>query len=289
MRKRSIRPHHLGLRPLLIGSFRDPERRHVTPQHLSQPNSSRFEFCPSSSSLPPVSTLIVASPFPHTNSICSSLKCSIRPDFHLIYWILIIRASGSPPIPPPLYPSTPSLRSLFATHHRFSKPCTMAYQLVPFEGKTLRAFYHDRQGNECLVTTFEDRMPSRSDWVSLEHTPLPPKGVPSPAWNHEGYEYHAFLPKDREAVLNFHLFSCLRDTRVITSDGRFHLDDATKKAWQSLEKNITQSTNCLLKGALVSLYDSPPKPAETFGYTQSHKSPWNVLCMSPIPGGNLSL
>jgi len=43
--------------------------------------------------------------------------------------------------------------------------------------------------------------------------------------------------------------------RVITSDGRFHLDDATKEAWQSLEKNITQSANCLLKGALVSLYD----------------------------------
>ena len=145
----------------------------------------------------------------------------------------------------------------------------MAYHLEPFEGKTLRAFHLPRGENTFLVTTFEDHMPSEFDWVSLEHQPFP---LPSSARNRDGYEYHAFLPKDPEAIFNCHLFSCLRETRVVTSDGRVHLDDVTKKAWGSLEKNMTVTISCLLRGALVTLEDSEPPLAEKYGYTRSHKS-----------------
>jgi len=148
------------------------------------------------------------------------------------------------------------------------------YRLDPFDDEALplHAFYYDYQGEKSLVTTREDFIPDKFDRVSLDHDPLPPLGVPSPAWNREGYEYHAFLPKDREAMLNRHLFSCLHDTRVVTSGGMVRLDDTTKNIWLSLEQGLTWSIECLLVGALVSLEDSAPPLAQKYGYSRPHKT-----------------
>lgn len=149
----------------------------------------------------------------------------------------------------------------------------MTFELGSFEMKTLRAFHYASGDKNFVVTTFEDHIPDQFDQVSLDHEPLPPKSrVLLPARNKEGYEYHAFLPKDRQAILNCHLFSCLSETRVIRRDNQYQLDDATKKAWSSLENNLSWSIKCLMRGVLVSLEDAAPPLAEKYGYSRSHNT-----------------
>ena len=90
-------------------------------------------------------------------------------------------------------------------------------------------------------------------------------------WHKEGYEYYAYLPKDRGAALNYHLFSCLGETRIVKDNGRFHLDDMCTKIWSSLEKNLTHSIQCVKNmGLLISIEDVEPPLAEHYGYLRSH-------------------
>jgi len=150
----------------------------------------------------------------------------------------------------------------------------MNFELGSFKTETLHAFQYQHGQENFIVTTFEDHLPDKFDYVSSKHDPMPPKShVPLPARNKEGYEYHTYLPKDRQAVLNYHLFGCLSETCVVTRDGLYELGNGTKKAWSSLENNLSWSIHCLLQGGtLTTLEDRSPPLADTYGYLRPHKS-----------------
>ena len=72
----------------------------------------------------------------------------------------------------------------------------------------LSVITRDEAGVQLIVSTFETDFPNKIAKVDLDHDPYPP-WVPAPAWHKDGYEYHAYLPKDQQAVLNYHIFCCL--------------------------------------------------------------------------------
>ena len=150
----------------------------------------------------------------------------------------------------------------------------MAFQFDAFSTGTLRAFLYEVEGESVPVTTFEDHIPDTFHKLPNDHDPIPPDlRALRPAWHKEGYEYRAFLPKDRDALLECHLFGHLQKTRVVTLNGRFSLDEATKQAWTSLDDNLSMSIQAAIRPeTLVSLEDSDPPLAREFGYTRTHKS-----------------
>ena len=148
----------------------------------------------------------------------------------------------------------------------------MAYQLDPVQEGPIHPYYYEYQGQQCLVTSREDHLPKTFERVSTDHDPLPTSIVPSPAWHHEGYEYHAFLPANRERVLDCHLFLCLKDPRVVHDSGVVRLDAASRNAWSMLERGLTWTIESLLKGLVLSLEDATPPLAEKYGYSRSHKT-----------------
>ena len=154
--------------------------------------------------------------------------------------------------------------------HRTSEGADNANHL---NGKPLKVFRYESAGNWCIVTTFEDHTPEQFARVSAEHDPHPPDlPVLPPAWHREGYEYHAYLPKDRQGALNYHIFSHLRQVRTVMRDGKYHLDDATCKSWSSFENNISLSITCVADGILTSIEDSAPPLADHYGYLRGHKT-----------------
>ena len=140
-----------------------------------------------------------------------------------------------------------------------------------FEDKPLRVLCWSHGEKDYLISTREDYMPSRADFVSAEHDPLPPSDpLPPPAFNKQGYEYHAYLPRDRQAAFNYNIFECLHHTRHTQRDGRYYLAEATRQSWETLEKNLSLSIHHVARGSYVSLGDSAPPLANRYGYTRGH-------------------
>ena len=148
----------------------------------------------------------------------------------------------------------------------------MAYRLEPIQEGPLHPYYYDCGGKPCLVTSREDNLPHRFEWVPADHDPLPSSVVPFPAFHLPGYEYHAFLPGNRERVLSCHLFIGLENPHVVHDNGGVRLDATTKKSWSMLDQGLTWTIQSLLKGVLVSLEDVTPPAAEKYGYSRSHKT-----------------
>ena len=140
------------------------------------------------------------------------------------------------------------------------------------EDRPLHPYFCEDQGIQYLLTSREDYLPKRFDKVASDHHPLPTSTVPFPAWHLEGFEYHAFLPRCREAVLACHLFICLEDPRLVEDAGMVRLDNATKKAWSTLDLGLTWTIESLSKEVLFSLQDSPPPTVDKYGYTRRHKT-----------------
>ena len=148
----------------------------------------------------------------------------------------------------------------------------MAYQLEPVEDRSLHPYSYKYQGDQCLITLQEDHIPQRFNRVPIDHDPLPTLIVPFPTLHHEGYKYHAFLPRHREVIFACHLFLCLKTPCLVHNGPVVRLDAATKNSWSTLDRGLTLSINSLLKGLLVSLEDATPPPAEKYGYMRSHKT-----------------
>ena len=147
----------------------------------------------------------------------------------------------------------------------------MAYRLEPIQEGPLHPYYYDCGGKPCLVTSREDNLPHRFERVPADHDPLPSSVVPFPAFHLPGYEYHAFLPGNRERVLSCHLFIGLENPRMVHDNGGVRLDATTKKSWSMLDQGLTWTIQSLLKGVLVSLEDVTPPAAEKYGYSRPHK------------------
>ena len=126
-------------------------------------------------------------------------------------------------------------------------------------------------GADVIFSTFENYFPNEIAKVDSDHDPYPPR-EPAPAWHVEGFEYHAYLPKDRQAALNYHLFRCLTEVQTVQRDGRYWLGDETSRSWALLEANLRYSIQCAGEGILISVDDSSPHLAEKYGYTRGHKT-----------------
>lgn len=145
---------------------------------------------------------------------------------------------------------------------------SMSTQLKKFSIRfptNLRVFRPDR----AVVTTYEDHIPN-----GPIHTIYPDMRPDHPkvSWIKPGYEYFAYLPKDR--IFDGHLLAPLKHhtPNLIERDGRWYLDDATCKLWVALDHKFTKSILVVGSGMVVELEDhEPPSPAK-YGFTQGHKS-----------------
>lgn len=129
----------------------------------------------------------------------------------------------------------------------------------------------DEAGVQLIVSTFETDFPHEIAKVDSDHDPYPPR-TPAPAWHKDGYEYHAYLPKDRQAALNYHVFRCLTHVQTVQRDGRYWLGEETGRSWVLLEQNLSHSIRCASPGVLTSLEDCEPPLAEKYGYMRGHKT-----------------
>ena len=124
-----------------------------------------------------------------------------------------------------------------------------------------------------VVVTFEDHLPT-SDGHKIHRisSSMPPDCPAQLSWNKTGYDYHAFLPKNR--TFEGHLLTPLNHHRPISvqRDGRWYIDDNTIQLWQSLDINFSRSIRVIGSRLLVELDHYEPIPAISYGFTRGHKS-----------------
>ena len=140
-------------------------------------------------------------------------------------------------------------------------------RIFPPQGNlTLRVFCPNK---ETIITSFESHLPNEgADNIPDIQPHLPAKLC----WFKMNYGYYAFLPK--ECLFDGHLLAPLKhhEPKHVQKDGRWFVDDETRKLWQSLDINITKSINVIGAGLLVELEHREPSKAFKFGFSSGHKN-----------------
>ena len=122
----------------------------------------------------------------------------------------------------------------------------------------------------AVVTTFEDELPAANLIHQIPSDPLP--DLPAMlSWGKPGYDYYAFLPKDRS--FNGHLLTPLKhhDPVFTQRDGQWYVDEGTRELWQSLDLGLTKSINVIGGNLLVDLDHKEPSRPIKYGFTHGHK------------------
>ena len=151
----------------------------------------------------------------------------------------------------------------------------MPLQLQSFLDKskaTLRVFC---PSPTAVVATFEDELPAANSIHQISSDPLP--DLPARlSWVKPGYDYYAFLPRDRS--FDGHLLTPLKyhDLVCTQRDGRWYVDEETRELWQSLDLGLTKSINVIGGNLLVDLNHKEPSRAIEYGFTRGHKSQANL-------------
>lgn len=137
---------------------------------------------------------------------------------------------------------------------------------------TLRVFC---PSSAAVVTTFEDELPAGDSIHQISSDPLP--DLPAMlSWNKPGYDYYAFLPKNRS--FDGHLLTPLKhhDPVFTQRDGRWYVDEKTRELWLSLDLGLTKSIDVIGRNLLVDLNHKEPSRATEYGFTRGHKSQANL-------------
>ena len=145
----------------------------------------------------------------------------------------------------------------------------MASRVTSFSARgksTLQVFCPDPQ---TIVTAFESHLPEGKTIYTITGTdPCLPA---APCWLKQGYEYFAFLPKER--FFDGHLLASLNNRRPLVQRGsRWHMDDETCDLWRSLDVNLTNSITVIGKGLLFDLEHYEPGPVVRYGFARGHKT-----------------
>jgi hypothetical protein len=139
---------------------------------------------------------------------------------------------------------------------------------------TLQVFCPDPT---TVVTAFESYLPDGSSIHKIIDTePCLPT---TPCWLKQGYNYFAFLPRER--FFDGHLLTSLNHHRPlpIQRNSRWHVYDETRNLWRSLDADLTNSITALGRGLLVDLDHYEPDPAVKYGFTHATKQ--NLTCAFP--------
>lgn len=137
----------------------------------------------------------------------------------------------------------------------------------------LRVFYSE---DSNIVTTFEDHLPPGCA-IKRITSDLPPDLPARLRWNTPGYDYYAFLPKDR--LFEGHLMAPLKYHKplCVQRDSWWYADLDTCNLWMSLDAKFTKSIRVLSHGLYVELGHREPREAAAYGFLRGHKSQKNLL------------
>lgn len=146
----------------------------------------------------------------------------------------------------------------------------MPPQLVAFPSRNTSALQVFCPDESTVVASFESYLPDRKDIHKLSGG-----GPDLPArlcWLKDNYDYYAYLPK--RCLFDGHLLHPLKHHQVeyIQKDGRWFVDDETRKLWGSLDNKLTRSIDAVGGGMLVGLDHHEPSKAVDFGFTRGHKT-----------------
>ena len=131
---------------------------------------------------------------------------------------------------------------------------------------TLRVFCPNPS---TVISTFETYLP---DAVKTIHGEENPDQRAELSWNLPGYEYYAYLPKDRD--FDGHLLGPLKHhtPRLIKRDQRWYVDDETRDLWRSLDINLTYTIDLIDNTLYHHLNHYEPPQAIRHGFTCGHRS-----------------
>ena len=149
----------------------------------------------------------------------------------------------------------------------------MPAQLLAFpsrNGSTLQVFCPDKS---TVVTSFENYLPNSENVHKLHGGPDLPARL---CWLKDDFEYYAYLPK--RSLFDSHLLHPLKHHRVeyVQKDGRWFVDDETRRLWGTLDHNLTRSIGAVGAGMLVGLDHHEPSRAVNFGFARGHKTEYGL-------------
>ena len=126
-----------------------------------------------------------------------------------------------------------------------------------------------------VITSFEDYLPG-AHTIGRLFSDMQPHQPARLCWIKAGFEYYAYLPKDR--IFDGHIWEPLKchTPTHIERNGRWYVDEETSNLWRAIDWRLTKSIEAISRDTLFMLHHHEPRRAIQHGFTQSHRTQENL-------------